>query len=329
MAQDYDKRPEISIAPMMDWTDRHCRYFHRLISPHALLYTEMVTTGALIHGDRERFLRFHDTEHPVALQLGGSDPDDLARCTMMGQEQGYDEVNLNCGCPSDRVQSGRFGAVLMKDPAHVAACVKAMQAGVDIPVTVKCRLGVDDQDDFAFIDQFVSEVAAVGCTKIIIHARKCWLKGLSPKENRDIPPLDYERVYQVKEKYPELTIIINGGVKSAEECQEHLKYVDGVMIGREAYYNPYMLAEVERKIFGNHTILGREKIARAMIDYALYEAESFGTPVKHIAKHITGLFHHQPGAKIWRHIVASRSHEEDATGDIFEEALRERAKSLG
>ncbi|MGB0720716.1 MAG: tRNA dihydrouridine(20/20a) synthase DusA, partial [Bdellovibrionales bacterium] len=224
---------EISVAPMMDWTDRHCRYFHRLIAPHVTLYTEMVTTGALIHGDADRFLRFDQAEHPLALQLGGSDADDLARCAVMGQEAGYDEINLNCGCPSDRVQSGRFGACLMQEPDHVADCIAAMSGAVDIPVTVKCRIGIDRQDNFDFLDRFVGKIADKGCKTFIIHARSAWLKGLSPKENRDIPPLNYDRVHEVKEKYPDLRIILNGGITTLKQVQDNAA-LNGVMIGREA-----------------------------------------------------------------------------------------------
>ncbi len=348
-------KPEISVAPMMDWTDRHCRYFHRLISPNAVLYTEMVTTGALIHGDSERFLRHDQSEHPVVLQLGGSDPADLARCAEMGAKAGYDAINLNCGCPSDRVQSGSFGACLMAEPAHVADCMEAMIAAVDIPVTIKCRIGIDDSDDLVFLDDFVAASVDKGVDTFIIHARKAWLKGLSPKQNRDIPPLDYNRVAAIKSKYPALTVILNGGITSVEQIIElssprrsierldsgdpeivSIKDArlmdpvrassafaerqrddgvsfDGFMIGREAYSNPYVLAEIERKIFGNHDITGHDKIARAMADYAQKQFEAHGTPVKSITRHILGLYHHQPGAKAWKRYLSD--HAPKAGGD--------------
>ncbi|MCE7886205.1 MAG: tRNA dihydrouridine(20/20a) synthase DusA [Alphaproteobacteria bacterium PRO2] len=270
--------PEISVAPMMDWTDRHCRYFHRLLSPSVKLYTEMVTTGAILHGDKDRFLRFDQTQHPIALQLGGSDAADLAFGAEAGENAGYDEINLNCGCPSDRVQSGRFGACLMREPSHVAECVEAMVKAVDIPVTVKCRIGIDDEDSFEFLDKFVGEIADRGCKTFVIHARKAWLKGLSPKENREVPPLDYERVRKIKEKYPHLRIILNGGLTTIEQIKEAISpslssrrkpgsgnlmpqtqpdsglrrndnFLDGAMIGREAYQNPWFLTQIEKEIF--------------------------------------------------------------------------------
>ena len=321
MKQEQNVNPHISIAPMMDWTDRHYRYFARLISPNAYLYTEMITTGALLHGDQERFLRFNDIEHPVALQLGGSNADDLARCAEIGQASGYDEINLNCGCPSDRVQNGRFGACLMKEPNHVADCIEAMIKATDIPITVKCRIGVDDQDDQKSLDEFVSKIADIGCKTFIVHARKAWLKGLSPKENRDVPPLDYDRVAAVKEKYSDLNIVVNGGITTVEETQDHLKRFDGVMIGREAYSNPYIFAEIERKVFGNHDIMGREKIAKAMSEYAKAEFEKNGTPVKSITRHIIGLYHHQPGAKVWRRSLSTLPHEDGADHNVILEAL--------
>ena len=314
---------EISVAPMMDWTDRHCRYFHRLISPHAKLYTEMVTTGALIHGDTERFLRFDKAEHPVALQLGGSDPDDLARCAAMGQEVGYDEINLNCGCPSDRVQSGSFGACLMKEPDLVAQCVEAMIKSVDIPVTVKCRIGIDNEESFEFLDRFVGASADKGCETFILHARSAWLKGLSPKENRDVPPLNYERVHEVKEKYPDLRIILNGGITDMSHIEDAQNF-DGAMIGREAYSNPYWLADIERKIYGNHDIKGRDKIARAMIPYIEQQMRDYDTPVKSITRHMMGLYHHQPGAKAWRRALSNYPYQDGAGIEVIEKALTEK-----
>ncbi|MFK7839146.1 MAG: tRNA dihydrouridine(20/20a) synthase DusA [Bdellovibrionales bacterium] len=318
---------EISVAPMMDWTDRHCRYFHRLISKHAKLYTEMITTGAILHGDAERFLRFDKMEHPVALQLGGSEADDLARSAEIGSKHGYDEINLNCGCPSDRVQSGRFGACLMLEPDHVADCIDAMITASDAPVSVKCRIGIDDQDSFEFLDRFVDKIGNKGCETFIIHARSAWLKGLSPKENRDVPPLNYQRVYDVKEKYPQLRIILNGGVTAMQQI-DAAHHLDGVMIGREAYQNPYWLAEIERKIFGNDAILGRDKIARNMMDYIDQQAATYQTPVKSITRHMMGLFHHQPGAKHWRRALSEYPHEDDATSEAITKALADRLAAL-
>lgn len=316
------KIPHISIAPMMDWTDRHFRYFMRLISPNSRLYTEMVTTGAILHGEAERFLRYDECEHPIALQLGGSSPDGLAQCAKLGADYGYDEINLNCGCPSSRVQNGMFGAVLMQKPDHVAQCAQAMMEASDVPVTIKCRLGVDDQDDFEFLDEFVSKIADRGVKTFIIHARKCWLKGLSPKENREIPELDYNRAVLIKEKYPHLEIILNGGITDIETIQMSLDKLDGAMIGREAYTNPYFMAEVEHKIFGNHDITGREKIARTMIEYAQTQNKKHGTPIKSITRHILGLYHHQKGARNWRRTLSTLPYENGAGPDVIEKAIK-------
>jgi tRNA-dihydrouridine synthase A len=313
--------PEISVAPMMDWTDRHCRYFHRLLSPSVKLYTEMVTTGALLHGDAERFLRFDKAEHPIALQLGGSDTKDLAACAKMGEEFGYDEINLNCGCPSDRVQQGRFGACLMKEPDHVADCIQAMAEAVNIPVTVKCRIGVDDQDDLIFLDEFVEKIADKGCKTFIIHARKAWLKGLSPKENREVPPLDYNRVIALKKKYPHLRIILNGGLKDIQTIQEHTAHLDGAMIGREAYQSPWLLTDIEREIFKNENITTRESVALAMVDYAHQQKALHGTPVKSITRHILGLYHEQPRAKLWRRTLSTLPYEDGADETVILKAL--------
>ena len=259
-----------SIAPMLDWTDRHCRYFHRLMSRQTLLYTEMVTTGAIIHGKGD-YLGYSEQEHPISLQLGGSNPADLAHCAKLAEERGYDEVNINVGCPSDRVQNGRFGACLMGEPALVADCVKAMRDVVDIPVTVKTRIGIDDQDSYEFLQAFIEQVRDAGCDTFIVHARKAWLSGLSPKENREIPPLDYPRVYRVKQDYPELTIALNGGVTSMEQTLEHLQQVDGVMMGREAYQNPYILAQVDNLVFGQHNAVP-SRHAGGADDAALHRA---------------------------------------------------------
>ena len=288
----------ISVAPMMDWTDRHCRYFHRLLSPHAVLYTEMVTTGAILFGDKERHLRFSDAEHPVALQLGGSDPEALKISAKIGEDFGYDEINLNCGCPSDRVQKGRFGACLMAEPDLVADCVAAMQSDIKIPVTVKCRIGIDDCVDYEFLDAFITKVKAAGCKTFIIHARKAWLKGLSPKENREVPPLNYDLVAEIKRNHPDLTIDINGGLNTLGLVQS-VTHLDGAMIGREAYQNPYFLNEIETAFYGAEPA-DRFAIARAMIPYIEDQQARFGTPVHSATRHMTGLFNGLRGARLWR-----------------------------
>ena len=291
----------LSVAPMLDWTDRHCRFFHRLLSRKALLYTEMVTTGALLHGDVARHLRFNVEEHPLALQLGGSEPGDLARCAKLGQEWGYDEINLNCGCPSERVQRGAFGACLMTEPHLVADCVKAMVDVVDVPVTVKHRIGIDKTESYDFVRDFVGTVAQAGCKTFIVHARNAWLKGLSPKENRDIPPLRYELVYRLKRDFPELTIAINGGITTSEQVQQHLEQLDGAMIGREAYHNPWWLADWDAMFFGAQPRdITRDSVELAMIDYMQCEATENGTPWYSIARHMLGLRHGLPGARRWR-----------------------------
>jgi tRNA-dihydrouridine synthase A len=296
----------LSVAPMLDWTDRHCRYFHRLLSQHALLYTEMVTTGALLHGDVARHLRFDDLEHPVALQLGGSEPGDLARAARLGQDWGYDEINLNCGCPSERVQRGAFGACLMAEPALVADGVKAMLDVVDIPVTVKHRIGIDRVERYDFVRDFVGTVADAGCRVFIVHARNAWLQGLSPKENRDIPPLRYELVHRLKEDFPQLSISINGGITTDAQVREQLARLDGVMIGREAYHNPWWLASWDASYWGASqslaTARSREDIESAMCDYMICEAREHGTPWHSIARHMLGLRNGLPGARRWRQV---------------------------
>lgn len=310
-----------SVAPMLDWTDRHCRYFHRILSKNALLYTEMVTTGAIIHGKGD-FLAFNEEEHPVALQLGGSNPVDLATCAKLAAERGYDEINLNVGCPSDRVQNGRFGACLMGEAELVAQCVAAMKEVVDIPVTVKTRIGIDDQDSYEFLVDFVRTVSEKGgCDNFTIHARKAWLSGLSPKENREIPPLDYPRVYQLKKDFPHLTMAINGGIKSLEEAEAHLAFMDGVMIGREAYQSPYLLAEVDSRLFGSDTpIIKRSEAVRAMFPYI--EAElSKGTYLNHISRHMLGLFQNMPGARQWRRYISENAHKPGSGIEVLEAAL--------
>ncbi|WP_028079462.1 tRNA dihydrouridine(20/20a) synthase DusA [Solimonas soli] len=292
---------------MLDWTDRHCRYFLRQMSRHARLYTEMVTTGAILHGDRARFLRFDAAEHPLALQLGGSDAEALAHCAAIGEQFGYDEINLNCGCPSDRVQGGGFGACLMNEPAQVAAGVRAMRAATRLPVTVKHRIGVDDSDEYAFMRRFVDTVANAGCEVFIVHARKAWLKGLSPKENREIPPLRYESVYRLKEEFPQLTIVLNGGVREIDACEDHLAKVDGVMLGREVYENPYVLAGIDARLFGDaHAVPTRDDILAHMQDYAARELAQ-GAALHHITRHILGLYRNQPGGRAFRRVLSERA----------------------
>ena len=293
----------VSVAPMMDWTDRHCRYFHRLLSRHVLLYTEMVTTGALVHGDVPRHLDFNAEEHPVALQLGGSDPADLAHSARLGQQWGYREINLNCGCPSERVQRGAFGACLMSVPKLVADCVKAMVDVVDVPVTVKHRIGIDKIESYEFVRDFVGTVSEAGCQVFIVHARNAWLQGLSPKENREIPPLRYELVHQLKKEFPHLTIAINGGFTSNTQVLEQLDVLDGVMLGREAYHNPWLLASWDAELYGAQPqALSREDVEARMCDYMVREAATRGTPWSNIARHMLGLRNGLPGARRWRQV---------------------------
>ncbi len=306
-----------TVAPMLDWTNRHCRHFHRLITRHAVLYTEMVTTGAIIHGETDRFLRFDPSEHPVALQLGGSNPADLAQCARIAEDYGYDEVNLNIGCPSDRVQSGSFGACLMAEPDLVAECCAAMLETCNIPVTVKCRIGIDDQDEYLDLQNFVSRVSAAGIKTFIIHARKAWLQGLSPKENRDIPPLNYERVYQLKADFPDLEIIINGGITTLEEAQQHLQKVDGVMMGREAYQNPYILSQVDRLFYGDDTPPpSRDEVITRLIPY-IDQVIADGGKLSYVTRHILGLYQKMPGARKWRRVLSENAHKPDATTELL------------
>lgn len=310
----------ISIAPMMDCTDRHDRYFLRLIAPHVLLYTEMLTTGALIYGDFKKFLAFDPLEHPVALQLGGSDPKQLAHCARLGESFGYDEINLNVGCPSDRVKSGKFGACLMLQPELVAECISAMAASVKIPVTVKCRIGVDEKDSYEELNHFIQLIAKAGCNVFIIHARKAWLNGLSPKENREIPPLKYDVVKQIKKDFPNLKIIINGGIKNLQTIDELLQHVDGVMIGREAYANPYFLASIEQKYFASEAhALTREEVIYKMIPYIENQLKN-NIKLSSITRHILGLFHSQPGGRLWRRFLSENAHKL-YTDHFFELAL--------
>lgn len=314
-------RHTFSVAPMLDWTDKHCRYFHRLLTKNALLYTEMVTTGAILHGDPERFLAFNKQEGAVAYQLGGSDPVDLAKCAQLVEQHGYAEVNLNVGCPSDRVQNGRFGACLMAEPDLVAECVFAMQEVVSIPVTVKSRIGIDEQDSYEALVNFVTTVADSGCKDFIIHARKAWLQGLSPKQNREIPPLCYDIVYQIKKDFPHLNISLNGGVTSLKQAADILQQVDGVMVGREAYHNPYILAEVDAQIYAEKDqIKTRHQVVMELIPYIqqhLFE----GGRVHNITRHILGLFHGVAGARAWRRCLSEKATVKGANEAVVLEAL--------
>lgn len=310
-----------TVAPMMDWTDRHCRYFHRILSRQAVLYTEMVTTGALIHAEADRFLRYNTQEQPVALQLGGSNPADLAQCTKMAEDYGYNEVNLNVGCPSDRVQNNMIGACLMAHPQLVAECLETMQAAVKIPVTVKHRLGIDDMDSYEELVSFVETVRGSGCNVFIIHARKAILQGLSPKENRDIPPLKYDWVYQIKQEFPDLEVHINGGIKTLEECHTHLQHVDGVMLGREAYQNPYLLADVDNELYNcPDEKISRKGAALAMVPY-IQEQLAEGVSLHHITRHMLGLFHAQRGGKQFRRFISENAHKPGASIDVLFEGL--------
>lgn len=315
-----NKYPKFSVAPMMDWTDRHCRAFHRVLSREALLYTEMVTSRAILNGDRDKLLGYSPVEHPVALQLGGSEPDELAACAKIAEDWGYDEVNLNCGCPSDRVQSGSFGACLMREPQLVADCMQAMAEATSVPVTVKCRIGVDDQDEESALFALVEACAKAGVTTFIVHARKAWLKGLSPKENRDIPPLNYPLVYALKRARPDLTISINGGIGTLDEAEAHLRHVDGVMLGRAAYHEPALLGQVDRRIFG----AGHEDVGpfAALAAYRPYvEAQlAGGVHLSAITRHMLGLMHGLPGARAFRRILTVESILPGAGLDVLDRA---------
>jgi tRNA-dihydrouridine synthase A len=304
---------------MLDWTDRHCRYFHRLLTRRALLYTEMVTTGALLHGDVPRHLRFNAEEHAVALQLGGSDTADLAACAKLGQAWGYDEINLNCGCPSERVQRGAFGACLMNEAHLVADCVKAMLDVVDVPVTVKHRIGVDRTESFAFVRDFVGTLSEAGCQVFIVHARNAWLKGLSPKENREVPPLRYDLVHRLKVEFPHLTISVNGGIQTSAQVTEQLRHVDGVMLGREAYHNPWWLSEWDAAFFADAPVaMSREQVEEQMVAYMEREAASQGTPWYAIARHMLGLRHGMPGARKWRQVWSDHRLKALAVREVWE-----------
>lgn len=306
---------------MLDLTDRHCRFFLRLCSQHTRLYTEMISCDALLYGARERLLNYHAAEHPLALQLGGSEPDKLAQCAKLAAAWEYDEVNLNVGCPSDRVQSGRFGACLMAAPALVADCVQAMRAAVTIPVTVKTRIGIDERDSYAELVDFIGTVAAGGCDIFIIHARKAWLHGLSPKQNRDIPPLRYDMVQQLKRDFPHLRFILNGGLRNLTEAEQQLTMLDGVMLGRAVYDNPYLLAEVDQRLFAaTKPILTRGEIVEALLPY-IAEQVALGTPLHSMTRHIFGLFHAVPGARVWRRSLGEPAHQRGAGAEVVERAL--------
>jgi len=312
-----------SVAPMLDWTDRHCRYFLRLLSKHTLLYTEMVTTGAIIYGKGD-YLGFNTEEHPVAVQLGGSDPSDMAKCAELSQERGYDEVNINVGCPSDRVKNGSFGACLMAQPDVVASCVKAMQSAVDIPVTVKCRIGIDDMDEDEDFARFIDIVADAGCDTFIVHARKAWLQGLSPKENREVPPLNYPRVYNLKKTRPDLSISINGGIKTLDDVNTHLLNVDGVMMGREVYANPYILANVDSTIMGDESAHGisRREVVMQMQQYIERQEDPYFKPW-HAARHMLGLFQGQAGGRIWRRYLSQNGTGKNPDPNLLMNGLAE------
>ena len=310
----------VSVAPMMDWTDRHCRYFMRLLSPSVLLYTEMVTAAAIVHGDADRFLRFNEEEHPVALQLGGSDPDWMAQAAAKASEYGYDEININVGCPSDRVQSGQFGACLMAKPDLVAECFAAMQRETDAPVTVKSRIGINDLDSYEFLLAFVEPLVAAGCRKFIVHARIAILEGLSPKENRSIPPLDYDRVYQLKRDFPDLEININGGLTTVALVDEVLEHVDGAMIGRQAYHQPYFLAELEQRFDADWSAPSRAEVVEQMVSYADRQLAD-GVPLNSITRHMLGLFAGQPGARAWRRYISEHAHRDGAGSEVLVNAL--------
>jgi len=309
-----------SVAPMMDWTDRHCRYFLRQISGHARLYTEMVTADAVLFGPKDRLLAFDPAEHPVALQLGGSDPERLANAARQGESAGYTEINLNVGCPSDRVQSGRFGACLMAEPDLVASCVSAMKQAVALPVTVKCRIGIDDQDSEAALSRFVEAQVRAGADGIIVHARKAWLQGLSPKQNREVPPLDYERVYRLRGEFPDLPLAINGGIQSLDDAERHLAHVDGVMLGRAAYHQPYLLADVDRRLFDpSAPVLSRADVVHRMLPYIEQELAK-GMPLTAMTRHMLGLYHGRPGARLWRRALTEDARRPGADAETVSRA---------
>lgn len=306
---------------MLDWTDRHQRRFMRLISKHAVLYTEMITTGAILHGDADGHLKFNQEEHPVAIQLGGSNPQELAECAKICEDYGYDEINLNVGCPSDRVQNGRFGACLMAEPELVADCMAAMAQQVDIPVTVKSRIGIDDLDSYEHLHKFIDTIQQTGVETFIIHARKAWLSGLSPKQNREIPPLKYDVAYQVKKDFPHLEIILNGGVTDLGQAEQHMKHLDGVMIGREAYHNPYHLIEADKRFYGDeHPLPSRVEVAQEFIQYVQSQLDQ-DVYLGHMTRHILGLFHAQPRGKLWRRHLSENAYKKGAGVEVIKKAL--------
>lgn len=317
---------KLSVAPMLDWTDRHCRYFYRLMSEKTVLYTEMVTTGAILHG-RGDYLAFNQEEHPLVLQLGGSDVNAMTECAKIAEQRGYDEVNINVGCPSDRVQNGRFGACLMAEPELVAQCVSDMQAAVDIPITVKSRIGIDDQDSYEFLHTFIEQVSQAGCQHFIIHARKAWLSGLSPKQNREIPPLDYQRVYQIKQDFPDCDISINGGIKSLAEANEHLAHIDGVMIGREIYNSPYLLADADQQVYGeDKLVVSREQVIEQMAEYVDKHVANGGR-AWHVLRHMLGLCNGLVGARQFRRHLSECAGKADANGSVLLDAFAKVAQS--
>ena len=306
---------------MMGWTDRHARYLLRLLSKKVLLYTEMVTTGAVLHGPRDNLLRFNQEEHPVAVQLGGSNKGELALASKICEDYGYDEINLNVGCPSDRVQSGMFGACLMAKPSLVAECVNKMIDAVDVPVTVKCRIGIDDMEDYEPFESFINTVRSAGCKKFVVHARNAWLQGLSPKQNRDIPPLKYDYVYRLKKENPDLDIIINGGIKTIEMIKTHVIEVDGAMLGREAYHNPFILNDVEREIFLSENVLSREEIIALWAEYVDKEVAE-GVNLKTVSRHVLGLYHGCPGSRLWRRYLSENMHKSESGKELFVSAAK-------
>lgn len=318
----YNHSYRFSIAPMMAWTDRHYRFFARQLTKRALLYTEMISDNTLLHGNRDFLMRYHPTEHPIACQLGGSDPEKLKDAVQIVESYGYDEINLNLGCPSPRVKKNSFGACLMKDPKQVELCLKAMQyAAKKVPITIKTRIGVDEFDSFDFIQDFIARIQDTGITQCIIHARKAWLNGLSPKENREIPPLQYDTVYRLKEKFPNMIIIINGGIKTIEQAQHHLNYVDGCMVGRAAYETPYLLSTVDRDIFHEDiSPLTRKEAIQAILPYARQHVQE-GGKIAHITQHLLGLFHGQRGGRLFRRFLSENAHKTDATHHIIQEAI--------
>jgi tRNA-dihydrouridine synthase A len=310
----------LSVAPMLDWTDKHCRYFYRLMSKKTVLYTEMVTTGAILRGKGD-YLSYNDAEHPLVLQLGGSDVKSMTECAKIAEQRGYDEININVGCPSDRVQNGRFGACLMAEPQLVAECVNEMQSATNVPVTVKSRIGIDDLDSYEFLHTFIEQVSAAGCEHFIIHARKAWLTGLSPKQNRDVPPLDYQRVYQIKKDFLNLNISINGGIKSFNEANEHLKHIDGVMIGREIYSSPYMLATADSEIYNTtNQILTRSQIVALMVPY-INENVRNGSKASHVLRHMLGLCNGLSGARQFRRHISECANKDGADGQVLLDAF--------